>query len=61
MTLHDAITFAIRDNMPMRVWPYSDDIAAVAIQAVSQYRRSVSEDEFLDNLFDADYPPWEKY
>ena len=54
MTLHDAITFAIRDDMPMRVWPYADDIAEVVIRAVAKYRNSVSEDEFLDQILAGD-------
>jgi hypothetical protein len=54
MTLHDAITFAIRDDMPMRVWPYADDIAEVVIRAVAKYRKSVSEDEFLDQILAGD-------
>jgi hypothetical protein len=54
MTLHDAITFAIRDDIPMRVWPYADDIAEVVIRAVAKYRKSVSEDEFLDQILAGD-------
>ena len=49
-TLHDAITFAIRDNFSPRMWAEADDIAVVVIGAVSRYRRSVSEDDFLDSL-----------
>lgn len=49
-TLHDAITFAIRDNLPPRVWADADDIAAVAISAVADFRNSVSADVFLDNV-----------
>jgi hypothetical protein len=54
VTLHDAITFAIRDDMPMRVWPYADDIAEVVIRAVAKYRSAVSEDDFLDSILASD-------
>jgi hypothetical protein len=50
MTMHDVITFAIRDNFSPRVWADADDIAVVVIEAVSRYRRSVSEDKFTDEL-----------
>lgn len=54
MTLHDAITFAIRDNFSPRMWAYADDIAELAIRTVAQYRKSVSEDEFLDEILAAE-------
>jgi hypothetical protein len=54
MTLHDAITFAIRDNFSPRMWAEADDIAALAIRTVAQYRKSVSEDEFLDQILAGD-------
>lgn len=49
-TLHDAITFAIRDNFSPRLWADADDVAVVVIGAVAAYRRSVSEDVFLDEI-----------
>lgn len=49
-TLHDTITFAIRDNMSPRVWADADEIADVVIRAVAHYRRMVSEGDFLDSL-----------
>jgi len=49
-TLHDALTFAIRDNLPHRVWAEADDIADVAIATVADFRNKVSEDVFLDNI-----------
>ena len=50
MTMHDVITFAIRDNFSPRVWADADDIAVVVKEALSRYRRSVSEDKFTDEL-----------
>lgn len=49
-TLHDAITFAIRDNFSPRLWADADDIAVVVIGAVARYRGEVGEDVFLDNI-----------
>jgi hypothetical protein len=54
MTLHDAITFAIRDNFSPRMWADADDMAALVIRTVAQYRKSVSEDEFLDQILAGD-------
>ena len=44
-TLHDTITFAIRDNLPPRLWADADDIAEVVIRAIADYWRRVAEDE----------------
>jgi hypothetical protein len=53
-TLHDTITFAIRDGFSSRLWADADDIATVAIKAVAQYHGSVSEDEFIDSIYAAE-------
>lgn len=53
-TLHDAITFAIRDNHSPRLWADADDIAETAIKAVARYRKSVTEDEFIDSVLAGD-------
>jgi hypothetical protein len=54
LTLHDTITFAIRDGFSSRLWADADDIATVAIKAVAKYRDSVSEDEFIDSILAAE-------
>jgi hypothetical protein len=54
LTLHDTITFAIRDNFSPRVWADADDIAETVIKAVAVYRKSVSEDDFIDSILAGD-------
>lgn len=53
-TLHDSITFAIRDNHSPRLWADADDIAETVIKAIAVYRKSVTEDEFLDSVLAGD-------
>lgn len=53
-SLHDSITFAIRDKHSPELWADADDVADTVITAIALYRKSVSEDEFLDNILAGD-------